>query len=692
MSVVSPEAAPPTAATRAVAVPAAAEAAATPDAALRSVSVMATPLGVFTPILDLFGSPGVPRPVQLPTFSLVLEGVRRNLENSKRTSPTAAQIQSSSVITTVNVKDYGAVGDGLTDDSSAIKAAESALTSGGRLYFPEGDYRFAQQSPAGNAAILLDGLSDVTVEFAPGARLSMDNLDANGFGTSHGIRVVGAASNVTLLNPTIEWTTRPSARSFGDGISVLGWPSDSAPPVGWTGSTGEVQNVTITNARVVNSPQAGVVVMGASDVTVSNLTVIGSLADGLHFNADRRVTVDGLYAENTGDDGLAFVTYYDASQPWTYGPADGPFNQSGLGEWNNSGSTATNITVTGGAAGGVRVQGGYDIDISSVTVSDKDFGIQVNSSIATGPGDWMSLASRDISISNVTIDDTGTGIVLGTHNVAGTEDPMWWDFSGVAISDVTITNSDNWSIAVETPAAETSRFAGVTLRNIYAESNGNPTGGGNGGILLSSLQDSMIDNVKLVSDHAANINLFGASQIRSGTPVDELPSSNLTVNELELHGPGRILIQDIAGVTFGTVTSSNADGAAIELYRVSDATFDTITANLPGRGTGSGWGVRLLQVDGIDIADIEVTTDDHIGSSFWAVELGGGNPTGYIAGTDVHVANVTYVSNLDDMGSPIVVQGGPYGPVQWYINANWTYHGANSPSSGSALYGDISPL
>jgi hypothetical protein len=140
------------------------------------------------------------------------------------------------------------------------------------------------------------------------------------------------------------------------------------------------------------------------------------------------------------------------------------------------------------------------------------------------------------------------------------------------------------------------------------------------------------------------------------------------------------------------VTSSNADGAAIELYRVSDATFDTITANLPGRGTGSGWGVRLLQVDGIDIADIEVTTDDHIGSSFWAVELGGGNPTGYIAGTDVHVANVTYVSDLDDMGSPIVVQGGPYGPVHWYINANWTYQGATGPSSGSALYGDISPL
>ena len=68
---------------------------------------------------------------------------------------------------------------------------------------------------------------------------------------------------------------------------------------------------------------------------------------------------------------------------------------------------------------------------------------------------------------------------------------MWWNFSGVTITDVTIHGATNWSDAVETPCTTTSRFAGVTLRNIYAESMAvdGPFGGSNGAMLLASLRD-----------------------------------------------------------------------------------------------------------------------------------------------------------------------------------------------------------
>lgn len=45
----------------------------------------------------------------------------------------------------VSVKDYGATGDGTTDDTTAVQAAMTALSSGGVLYFPAGAYKLTAQ-------------------------------------------------------------------------------------------------------------------------------------------------------------------------------------------------------------------------------------------------------------------------------------------------------------------------------------------------------------------------------------------------------------------------------------------------------------------------------------------------------------------------------------------------------------------
>jgi hypothetical protein len=67
----------------------------------------------------------------------------------------------------VNVRTYGAMGDGVTDDRDAINTAHTAATvSGGILFFPAGTYRVSSA---------LTTNSNVTLWFANGGKLSIDN-------------------------------------------------------------------------------------------------------------------------------------------------------------------------------------------------------------------------------------------------------------------------------------------------------------------------------------------------------------------------------------------------------------------------------------------------------------------------------------------------------------------------------------
>lgn len=65
-------------------------------------------------------------------------------------------------LTTLNVKDFGAKGDGVTDDTHFIQTAIMCCPKDGRVYIPEGTYKFTN--------ILLK--SDLVLELAKGAVLS----------------------------------------------------------------------------------------------------------------------------------------------------------------------------------------------------------------------------------------------------------------------------------------------------------------------------------------------------------------------------------------------------------------------------------------------------------------------------------------------------------------------------------------
>jgi hypothetical protein len=618
----------------------------------------------------------------------------------------------------VNVRDYGAVGDGIQDDAAAIKQAQAQLTNGSYLYFPAGSYRFAEQHPAGESAVYIAGLSYIGVVFDPGARLIMDNLDGSGNGTGHGIRIVGRASHIALINPHIEWKVTPSARSFGDAISVLGFPDDGAVPGGWTGSTGVVSYITVINPTVMKYPQAGIVFNGVSDPTVIGSKAVDGLADSLHFNACRRITVNGHHSVNCADDGLAFVTYYHATDINPYGQLDdGPFNQSSLSDWCNSG-TATGIVVHGNRSNGVRVQMAKDLSISDVTVIDKANGIIINSA-KIGPGnDWQSLASRNVTIDNVSIKGVGpalgsesgmnSGIVIGTFLIDADDGLEWWNFEGCRISNVNMQLRDAiWAFSVETPDQDNTKVAGLTLENIYAHVSGYTNNHSlptiddrpNGGFRLASLYDSVIHNIEHIStDRKADMLVVGAAQQRTknirdgityndGVTVEDLPKHNLVLDKIIHRGPGNMLVQDIGGLTIGDLISYDADGIGVTLFKVRDAKIRRIHSIMAGRGSGVGRGANVLMSYNVDIGEVAIETDSHMGSLWQSFELGGGTED-YVGGKGIRIDKLVYTSTRDDGVSDITVQTGPYAPQDWHIDAFWRHEGESSPKWRHHRYGD----
>jgi polygalacturonase len=139
-------------------------------------------------------------------------------------------------LATLNVKDYGAVGDGVTDDTSAIK---SALNDGKnrRIYFPEGEYKITGALPVRDYTTLYGANAEIktsadlaTMMEIKGKNISVQNLNINGNKTAlRGLTIKEGSHNVDISNNTIQHLTQPKhpelARLTVTGIRIEGGSS-----------------------------------------------------------------------------------------------------------------------------------------------------------------------------------------------------------------------------------------------------------------------------------------------------------------------------------------------------------------------------------------------------------------------------------------------------------------------------------
>lgn len=207
---------------------------------------------------------------------------------------------------TINVRNYGAKGDGTTDDTTAINNAVAALASHNALYFPAGKYKIT----AGITA--LDSLTNIKI-YGDGQSSEIYNSVT---GTGANTIVVNATcSNVEISN--LAFTGAATVR--GNGIHIRmsashNWIHDcyfqgcsDFAVLESAGNATQLTSFAVTNNQMFETLGDGVHVGSATDGVVNSNVILASGDDGIGIIADysayppNRITVVGntiTYAGN----------------------------------------------------------------------------------------------------------------------------------------------------------------------------------------------------------------------------------------------------------------------------------------------------------------------------------------------------------------------------------------------------------
>ena len=199
----------------------------------------------------------------------------------------------------VNVLDFGAVGDGVVNDTAAIQAAINSLSNDSTLIFPYGSYKINQ--------IIFNGLSNLTVT-SYGARFLLTGNSA-GFvvkGVCAGIYVqggilIGDGVNRDATNPQIGWLFGNEVGAFVQNVFVEDVIVDATNigfkfAAGTGAGSGNTNNVKVLNCQakdivgVVGGRGYGFQFSQAPNSSIVNSQAINCQRHGIYFAEGRNYT------------------------------------------------------------------------------------------------------------------------------------------------------------------------------------------------------------------------------------------------------------------------------------------------------------------------------------------------------------------------------------------------------------------
>jgi hypothetical protein len=365
--------------------------------------------------------------------------------NPPYTSSVVTNVQAK-LAQTVSVMDFGAKGDGTTDDTAAMQAAH---TTGKLVYYPAGTYKCTSGITITSGGIIGAGQSLTVIS-------STDTSSANIFKYT-GQWVSPAFTNAPLFRDfQLQCTT---SKTSGAGIQVLP-------------TSGESSYLFFENINFLNLP------IGIDFVAASLWKVIGC-----NFLA---YTIAGCQVANTNvaDSGDSVISDCVFNNPYTTGSGVFQKSSGGLrilgckflgglhGYTLNLYGTTSNLMIVGNSFENMT---GEDISLAQITasttfgnivISGNEFGVGAKA-IATDASNFITEMSITGNIINMGATGSNASIGLSTITDFVIDGNVFRSNSGVGSSAISLTSCTNGKIGVNTYSRLPNPIAIFTSTDIF---------------------------------------------------------------------------------------------------------------------------------------------------------------------------------------------------------------------------------
>lgn len=188
-----------------------------------------------------------------------------------------AYLAESTIVARLNVKDFGAVGDGVTDDTESIQKALNDTNKYKTIYFPEGTYIVTNLVVSSNTILQGAGQGNTILKHS-------DTFTTDTF------------AKYSRTSPIL--STYTADASIVENVKVYDITID-----------GNVDNLTITDTEIIPTlTPCNVWLYRVNDCEIKNCSVVNSIGSGIMLHGCNNITIKDNVVKNCGIDTLDSVS------------------------------------------------------------------------------------------------------------------------------------------------------------------------------------------------------------------------------------------------------------------------------------------------------------------------------------------------------------------------------------------------